>query len=199
MNKILLVLNILLLAAVGYLYYDHYSYMKSDTHKQVQDKAAVLNSFKIAYFELDSVQNNYAYYNEVRDDLNKKDQANAAKLNKIKGDYLNKYKEYQQKGSQLSEKEQSEYQQTLAKLQNDYEEAGQSINSEMNAEASEKLQGVKKKIEDYLKSYCSMKGLSYVFAASDRDNFLYYKDTIRNITDSIIKGLNDEYKKNKNK
>ena len=199
MNKILLVLNILLLAAVGYLYYDHYSYMESDTHKQLQDKAAVLNSFKIAYFELDSVQNNYAYYNEVRDDLNKKDQANAAKLNKIKGDYLNKYKEYQQKGSQLSEKEQSEYQQTLSRLQNDYEEAGQNINSEMNAEATEKLQRVKKKIEDYLKSYCSTKGLAYVFAASDRDNFLYYKDTIRNITDSIIKGLNDEYKKSKNK
>src|SRR6266487_96051 len=199
MNKILLILNILLIAAVAYLYYDHYSYMKSDTHKHVQDKAAVLNSFKIAYFELDSVQNNYAYYKEVRDYLTKKDKANTEKLNKIKSDYLNKYKEYQQKGGQLSEKEQNDYQQTLMRLQNDFQETEQNINNEMNAEATEKLQTVKKKIEDFLKGYCSTKGLAYVFAASDRDNFLYYKDTIRNITPDIIKGLNDDYKKTRSK
>ena len=199
MNKILLIINVLLLAAVGYLYYLHYNYTSADEKKHADEKAAVLNSFKIAYFELDSVQNNYQYYKEVRDYLTKKDQNNNEKLNKIKSDYLNKYKEYQQKGSQLSEKEQNDYQQNLMKLQNDYQETEQTINNEMNAEATEKLQNVKKKIEDFLKGYCSTKGLAYVFAASDRDNFLYYKDTIRNITPDIIKGLNDDYKKARSK
>jgi outer membrane protein len=199
MNKVLLIINVLLLAAVGYLYYLHYNYTNADEKKHANEKAAVLNSFKIAYFELDSVQNNYQYYKEVRDDLTKKDQANTQKLNKIKSDYLNKYQEYQKKGPQLSEKEQNDYQQMLMKLQNDYQEANENVSNEMNAEATEKLQSVKKKIEDYLKGYCSMKGLAYVFAASDRDNFLYYKDTIRNITPDIIAGLNEDYKKTKSK
>src|SRR2546423_6083535 len=115
MNKVLLIINVLLLAAVGYLYYLHYNYASTDEKKHANEKAAVLNSFKIAYFELDSVQNNYEYYKEVRDYLTKKDQSNTQKLNKIKADYLNKYQEYQKKGSQLSEKEQNEYQQNLMK------------------------------------------------------------------------------------
>ncbi len=84
MNKILLIINVLLLAAVGYLYYLHYNYTSADEKKHADEKAAVLNSFKIAYFELDSVQNNYQYYKEVRDYHTKKDQNNNEKLNKIK-------------------------------------------------------------------------------------------------------------------
>jgi outer membrane protein len=199
MNKVLLIINALLLGAVGYLYYLHYNYTSADEKKHANEKAAVLNSFKIAYFELDSVQNNYVYYKQVRDYLTKKDQDNTEKLNRIKRDYLNKYQEYQKKGAQLSEKEQNDYQQMLMKLQNDYQETSENVSNEMNAEATEKLQSVKKKIEDFLKGYCATKGLAYVFAASDRDNFLYYKDTIRNITPDIIKGLNEDYKKPKGK
>jgi outer membrane protein len=199
MNKVLLIINALLLGAVGYLYYLHYNYTSADEKKHANEKAAVLNSFKIAYFELDSVQNNYVYYKQVRDYLTKKDQDNTEKLNRIKRDYLNKYQEYQKKGAQLSEKEQNDYQQMLMKLQNDYQETTENVSNEMNAEATEKLQSVKKKIEDFLKGYCATKGLAYVFAASDRDNFLYYKDTIRNITPDIIKGLNEDYKKPKGK
>jgi outer membrane protein len=199
MNKVLLIINVLLLGAVGYLYYLHYNYTSADEKKHANEKAAVLNSFKIAYFELDSVQNNYVYYKQVRDYLTKKDRDNTEKLNRIKRDYLNKYQEYQKKGAQLSEKEQNDYQQMLMKLQNDYQETTENVSNEMNAEATEKLQSVKKKIEDFLKGYCATKGLAYVFAASDRDNFLYYKDTIRNITPDIIKGLNEDYKKHKGK
>ena len=194
----LLILNVILLGAVGYLYYEHYNYINQDTHKQANDKAAVLNSFKIAYFELDSLENNYEYYKEVKQYLTQKDQDNAQQLNKIKNNYLNKAKEYQQKGSQLSQNEQSDYEQQLMKLQEDYQQTGQTLSNDMNAETAEKLQMVKKKIQDYLKGYCSAKGFAYVFATSESD-FIYYKDTVRNITPDIIQGLNEAYKKEKTK
>jgi outer membrane protein len=68
----------------------------------------------------------------------------------------------------------------------------------MQTEMLEKLQGVKMKIQDYLKVYCASKGYAYVFASS-KDDDIYYKDTIRNITDSIIIGLNAQYKNTKKK
>lgn len=198
MNKVLLGLVILLTAAVGYLYYEHYAYINADVHNKEKDKAVIMNALKIAYFELDSVESSYEYYKEVKDYLTKKDQSNQTQLNKIKNNYLNKAKEYQQKGPNMSQNEQSEYQQSLMKLQNDYSETEQNLNNEMQAEMVEKMQAVKKKIQDYLKSYCAEKGYSYVFASNDND-YLYYKDSIRNITPDIIKGLNDEHKKNKEK
>ena len=139
MNKVLAGINIVMVAAVGYLYYQHYSYINLDTHNQEKDKAAVLNSVKIAYFELDSVESNYEYYKEVKDYLTKKDQDNQTQLNKIKNNYLNKAKEYQQKGPNLSQNEQNEYQQSLMKLQNDYSETEQNLNNEMQAEMVEKI------------------------------------------------------------
>jgi outer membrane protein len=201
MNKISIVLNVLLIAAVAYLYYLHYEYINEDAHKQAHANAAVLNSFKIAYFEMDSLQDNYEFYKQVRDELTKKDQANAEKLNKIKTEYYNKAKELQDQGSagKLTAQQQSDYQQTLMSLQNTYTQTEQDLTNQMQAEMNEKLGVVKKKIEDYLKAYCAQKGLAYVFGASSNDNFLYYKDTIRNITPDLIKGLNDEYKKGKTK
>ncbi len=198
MNRILLLLNILLLGAVAYLYYLHYTYTSKDLHNQAKDKAAVLNSFKIAYFELDSLENNYEYAKEIKDYLTKKDQGNANQLNKIKNSYLNKLKEYQQKGPTLSQSQQSDYQQTLMKLQNDYTETEQNLNNSMQTEAVEKMQQVKIKIQDFLKTYCAAKGLAYVFASSEND-YLYYKDTVRNITPDIVNGLNDQYKNSKTK
>ena len=111
MNKVLLGLVIVLTVAVGYLYYEHYAYINQDEHNKQKDKAAVLNTLKIAYFELDSVESSYEYYKEVKDYLTKKDQENQNQLNRIKNSYLNKAKEYQQKGPTMSQNEQNEYQQ----------------------------------------------------------------------------------------
>lgn len=198
MQKVSLVLNVVLLIAVGYLYYEHYAYINQDEHKLAQNNAAVADSFKIAYFELDSLQNNYVYYREVKDFLTRKDQENQAQLNKIKSNYMNKAKEFNDKGAQLSQNEAEEYQRMLMKLQNDYNEAEQSLNNEMQSVMAEKLSDVKMKIQEFLKTYCAKKGFAYVFASNDQD-YLYYKDTIRNITPDIVGGLNETYKKNKEK
>src|SRR5690242_14715040 len=98
MNKILLTLNIILLIAVGALYYLYYQYTNSDEHKITEANKAVANSYKVAYFELDSLQNQYEFYKEIRDYLNSKDAQITKKLNELRNNYMNKVKEYQQKG-----------------------------------------------------------------------------------------------------
>jgi outer membrane protein len=199
MNKVSLILNVILIAAVGYLYYLHYHYINEDKHKQQADTQKVLNSFKIAYFEVDSLQDNYEYYKEIKEYLTKKDKSNSDKLNKLKHDYYNKVKEYQDKGPQLSAQQNNDYQQTLMRMQSEYNETEQNLSNSFQADMTEKLESVKMKIEDFLKKYCAQKGLAYVFGASSNDNFLYYKDTIRNITPDLIRGLNEEYKSSKAK
>ncbi|HRH47256.1 MAG TPA: OmpH family outer membrane protein [Panacibacter sp.] len=196
MKKVLIIVNVLLVAAVAYLFYLHYSYITEDQHKVETSKKAELNAFKVAYFELDSLQENYVYYKEIRDILTKKDQQNTEKLNKIKSNYLNKLKEYQQKGPSMTQNQQSEYQQALGKLQNDYSETEQSLGQEMQAESAEKLQAVKMAIQDFLKTYCAAKGFAFVFASNESD-YLYYKDTVRDITPDVVKGLNEAYQKTK--
>ena len=54
------------------------------------------------------------------------------------------------------------------------------------------------KIQDFLKNYCADKGYAYVFASNDQD-YLYYKDSIRNITPDIDRPECELPKKNKTK
>lgn len=192
MNKVLLTLNIILIFAVGVLYYYFIQYRNEDLHRIKDANAAVANNFKIAYFELDSLQEHYTYFKEVRDELNKQEAQRTRQLNSIRNTYLNKLKEYNQKGATMSQTDQSEFEQELRTLQNNYEERQQEMGQEMNTLYMQKMQSVKQRIQDFLKQYCRDKGYAYVFATSS-DDYLYYKDTLRNITPEVVGRLNELY------
>lgn len=198
MKKFLIVSNFILIAAVAFLFYRSFS--SGTTTKPVINHKNPDDSIrgKIAYFDLDSLQNQYVYFIEVRDYLKGKDDNNTRTLNKLRDNYMDKLKEYNQKGPNLSQAEQGQYQQELMQMQNDYQAKEQSVSQEMQAEAMEKMQGVKQKIQDFLKTYSTDKGYAYIFASNDND-YLYYKDTVNNITKDIVGKLNDEYKNSKKK
>jgi outer membrane protein len=189
MKKFLLILNAFLVVAVGVLFYLYFNYASSDIHKIKEANAAVANSFKIAYFDLDTLQSKYEDYKQVRDFLRGKDSEMTMELNRMQANYMEKVKEYQQKGASMSQADQSNYQQELAKMQDDYQQRQHDMSQEMNTVSMQKLQEVKSKIQDFLKDYCHDKGYAYVFASSN-DDYLYYKDTLRNITDEVVNLLN---------
>ena len=57
---------------------------------------------------------------------------------------------------------------------------------------------VRNKIENYLKDYNKEKG--YAFILSYEPGFmLYYRDSVYDITNDVIVGLNEQYKKEKSK
>ena len=197
MNKVLLILNIILIVAVGILYYYFIEYRIQDEHRIKDANAAVANNFKIAYFELDSLQEHYTYFKEVRDELSKQEAQRNKQLENIRANYMNKLKEYNQKGATMSQTDQSNFEEELRKLQSNYEERQQALGQEMNTLYMQKMQSVKQRIQDFLKSYCKDKGYAYVFAASSNDDYLYYKDSVRDITSNIVDLLNEEYKASK--
>lgn len=196
MNKVLLTLNIVLLLALGTLYYLFFAYRKQDKHAIQQANTATANRFKIAYFELDSLQENYAYFKEARDYLNGQEAQMTKHLNGLRDKYADKLKEYNQKAPTMSQTDQGAFEQQLMSLKNDYDQNQQQMGQDMNNLYVQKMQDVKKRIQDVLKTYCRDSGYTYVFASSNED-YLYYKDTLRDITPGIVKLLNDEYGKGK--
>ena len=131
--------------------------------------------------------------------LTQKDAQYRKELNDIRVRYQAKVKEYQEKGPTLSQNQQSEYEQLLMKLQNDYSVKEQENSNAMQSHMADRLPPVKMKIQEYLKRFSSNRGYAYVFASNKDDDIFYYKDSIRNITDSIIIGLNKEYEDSRKK
>jgi hypothetical protein len=90
------ILNIVLVIAVGVLFYLHFaSPASSQTAVAGGAKQVPAGSFKIAYFETDSIQNHFDYYKEIVAELDAKNQANSKVLGELKGVFASKYQDLQ--------------------------------------------------------------------------------------------------------
>ncbi len=158
-----------------------------------QCSVKLFSAFKIAYFDMDSVQTNYTYFKEVAKELTDLEQKKHNELADRKNEYMKVMKQYQEKGSAMSQTE-------MAKAQKDMEQRDRDLQIFQQASASElqdinfkKLHEVKKRIEEYLKDYNKDKGYTYIIINSSE--LIYYKDSVYNITNDVVKGLNEIYKK----
>jgi outer membrane protein len=158
----------------------------------IKSSAMAAGGVKVAYFEIDSIQNSYNFFKDVKAALQAKDVDNAKQLTGLKNAFAIKYQELQKNGQYLSQAEIGARQQELAQLEKNYTNREQQLAAEMQEESFKRLQEVKQKIEAFLVSYNKNKEFAYIF--SSNPDLMYYKDTAYDITADIVKGLNAEYK-----
>ncbi len=193
MKNFLTGLNIVTAVAVAALLYMQFGVNKTTVAKSDDAKSIPTGNFKIAYFESDSIQNNFEYFKEIRSGLQSKDQANSRQLSELKSIFTRKYQDLQKSAQSLSQAELANRQQELVQMEKTYQGKEQMMAQEMQDESFKKLQDVKKKIEDYLKDYNKNKGYSYIFSSAPE--FMYLKDSTYNITNELVIGLNKLYPK----
>lgn len=155
--------------------------------------ASTESAFKIAYFELDSLQNNYQYFKDALSTLKTKEESMQNELAGLEKSYQKKIAEWQQKGNNMSQAEAEaanrEYQQMQQNFQSRKQQLDQNINDQMN----DTRKKIRERLETYLKDY--NKDRRYAYILSDFPEGIFYKDTVYNITNDLIKGLNESYKK----
>ena len=200
MKNGLLVLNIILTIAVSYLLYAQFNSKKpaSSVDKPVtKDPSTNNNPFRIAYFEMDSVEANFSMVKDVKAELNKKEESINMELDKMDKSYRDKVNSYQQKAkAQSMTQVQSEMAtQDLMSTQEQMKNQKQALDQEYNDFMMRRMKDVKTKIEEFLKEYNKTKNYSYI--VSYEQGLFYYKDTAYNITSDVIRGLNEMYKSKK--
>ena len=188
MKSINWVVNGVLALAIITLFVLHFS---GDTATSNQATAQAGGGTKVAYFEIDSIQNSYEFFKEVKSSLQVKDMENAKELTALKNAFAAKYQDLQKNGRSLSQAEIGSRQQELAQLEKNYTNKEQQLSQELQEESFKRLQEVKKKIEVFLDKYNKNKEFAYIF--SSNADLMYYKDTAYDITSDIIKGLNSEH------
>lgn len=188
MKSISWIVNGVLAVAIVVLFVMHFNSNGTPTKSAISENGGV----KIAYFEIDSIQNSYEFFKDVKSALQVKDMENTKQLTNLKNEYIAKYQELQKNAQFLSQAEVSSRQQELMKAEKNYSSKEQQLSQELQEESFKRLQEVKKKIEVFLANY--NKDKQFAFILSSNADLMYYKDSTYDITSDIIKGLNADYK-----
>ncbi len=200
MKQFSLVLNILLLAAVGVLYYLHFSnskklavtenatvgYKKRDS---CGDKIPI-----VAYVELDSLNNNVTFIKQRKKELE-------AEQKIIAQEYESSYRaltaerdEFLKKGNAITQQEAETFQAKLGQRQQDIEGAKQTKAQRLAEKGAKIMEDMQTKVRTFMKEYNRDKNYSYILATGTGLDYLFFKDSTLNITNDVVKGLNEQMK-----
>lgn len=203
MKQLSLIVSIVALVVAGIALYIQLSNKKTPSPVVSSAGKGSNNSvqgsdFRIAYFEMDSIENNYQYVKDSYAQVKSKEESINNELGSIERSYQKKIAEWQQRGAQMSQSESEQVQREYAQMQQNYQSRKMKLEQELNDLRNKKLRDIQLKIEEYLKEYNKEKGYAFIFSYEPA-LFIYYKDSAYNITPDLLTGLNDEYSKGKKK
>jgi outer membrane protein len=193
----LLVWNILLTLVAGYLFIVHFTSNKdkNSSGKSVKEDSLDVNrEFRIAYFEMDSVEANFSMVKDVKAEMNKKETAINNELDDLSRKFRTKYDYYQgqAEAGKMTQTESEKASIELKNLDTEIKNRKQVLDQDYNDFVVRQMKDVKTAIEDFLKEYNREKKYSYIVAYEQ--GLFYYKDSAYDITPDVIKGLNAAYK-----
>jgi outer membrane protein len=193
MKNFLLFLNIILLGLVGYLYYLHFRSIKKDSATNLMQQADPGHNgeSKVAYIDLDSLQNNYGYYKKIKAEFVRKQADANNEIGNMQKKYQNRAMQLQQKSAGMNQQEQESAMQEINKMQQDLQSRKQIIDNDLYNYNSKMKEDILSRIQNFLKDYNKGGRYSYIF--SYEPGFMFYKDSSLNITPDVISGLNKLY------
>lgn len=192
-------LSVLALIGVGILFYLQFSGNKK-SNKQSSDSAikAGKGEFKMAYFDIDSLQEKYEYFKDVSGEVKTKEAEVTSQLTSMQENYQRRLRQLQEKGPTMTQSEGEAAQRELAGMQQKYQQRQMTLEQNLKKQQMDLMTDVRTRIETFLKDYNKEKG--YAFILSYEPGFmLYYRDSVYDITNDVIQGLNSVYQQEKKK
>ena len=196
MNRSLnVVWNVILTLLCGYLVYNQ---LTSGNKRSASPSATPgTGSFRMAYFEMDSIAANFDMVKELKTEMTKREDAIKAELDRLGKSMQQKLTYYQQQAStgSLSQEQSDAASREMRSLDDNLKSRQQSLESEYSDFVLRRQNEIKTKIEEFLKEYNDNNQYNYI--VSYEPGLFYYKDTVHNITRDLIQGLNKKFKSQK--
>jgi outer membrane protein len=200
MKNGIVVLNVVLLIAVGILFYLYFNSKKSNTttlgkSEQKDSSPTPVYSCQIAYFEMDSVEANFELAKEWRNELEKKEDKINAEMGRMQNLYQQKYFHLQQNGASMTSAQVEAAKNELGQLDQKIRETKASMDQDYKNYYVQTQQEILSKIRKFCADY--NKDKRYAIIISNEPGLVFYKDSTLDITSDLLNGLNEMYSKKK--
>ncbi len=195
--------QIVLAIALVVLYILHFTKGNSNNNTpknaapiKVSNKDNKNSEAKIAYYNVDSLMSKYTYYINAKKTSENEGRIIQSDLNARKGALENAVVSFQNSAATMTQQKIEETKQGLMMKEKELMQYGQSQENEMMKKEQKIAEKMVDNIAEFLKKYAEANGYSMIYAYS-KTNFtvgLTYAQSSYEITDEIIKGLNEDYK-----
>lgn len=200
MKNLSLVLNAVLIVAVGVLFYLHFS--TGNESKSVQPASENISSvspgMSIVYINIDSLLNNYEYFADMQVEFADKQSEMEAELNVRSRQYEASALDAQNKVQKglVTRREAAELEQQLLQEQQGLLQLRDQLTMQLAEEEQVMNRRLINEIMEYLEDYNENYNYQFIFSNSFGDNVLFANDEL-DITSSVLKGLNESYRQGK--
>ena len=154
----------------------------------------------IVYIQLDSLVNKYDMFNDLRSELESKAQAIQDDLTKKGRSFESAAKDFETKIAKglLTRSQAEEQQQKLLERQQNLQNLSQQKQLELAEEEAVMMRRVMDAVNTYLQKYNEEKGYALILSSSAGSTVAVGNPAL-DITGDVLKGMNEEYIKSKNK
>lgn len=174
-NRLHSTLTLLLIAAVGYLYYSNYS------------------KKRVAFVDSQEVLEKYAGMEEARNLYQIKVDEWRKGLEEHMDFFQKKSDEFEQNKHTLAKQENENIIADLQRMEQELTQLSQNLQNKAVQEEERMIQGVLNQVNDLIKRYGEEHNIDIILGTTLSGNILYGDDAI-DITEAIIKQLNKEHK-----
>ncbi len=191
MKNLSLILNAVLLVAVGILYFLHFSGNSEQSFTGGSSTAS--GNLSIAYINSDSVLEHYEYLKQERVRLEEKgSKMDSEYRNRAQG-LQNEITAYQRNINNMTYNQQRGAEEELTRKQQNLEMYQQSLSQELMIEQNKLQKELYDRITSFLKEYGKDRGLQLVLKYDPTSDVMYAGDSLE-ITKDVIDGLNAKFK-----
>ncbi len=198
MKNLSIALNIVLLAAVGFLYYKFFSVKSSNGNSEkvavTKVKDTSNTALKVAYVDLDSLNEKIVYFKQSRRDIEQQQKT-------VEAEITGAYKALEAKQNSFSKQNQNptpddiqNFRAQLMQEQQNIETKKQNYTQQLNQKNFELVELIRKNLKDFLTDYNLQKKYHYILTTTSDFDYMIYKDSTLNITNDVIKGMNEKMK-----
>lgn len=159
--------------------------------------AATPTKADIVYVNSDSLLNKYDYFKDMSsrlEDKGKKAQVDVASKGQA---FQREVAEYQKGSAALSADQRAATEQRLARKQQELQTYNQNASAQIQQEQSAENAKLYDKIADFLKGYAKEKSYKMILTYSKANPTVLFGDESLNVTNDVVRLLNENYKKDK--
>ena len=150
-------------------------------------------NFKIAYFDLDTLQEKYEFMKDVKNQaIDRENQMNQDLANRDRKNQQ-QIEAWRQKGNTMTQAEAEEANRQLQEMQQEFANHKAELEQSFMKFQEGKREEIRGQIEKFIKEYNKDRNFAYIIAYDHVNSIIYNRDTVYNITNELVDGLNASY------